>query len=82
MKLFSPLYRRAMVWARHRHAPWYLAGMSFAAGALSMALLPFVLASLVGRGARFLLVADLMAWVARRWRRPCIATWIAWAGQR
>lgn len=29
MKLFSPLYRRAMVWARHRHAPWYLGGMSF-----------------------------------------------------
>ena len=29
MKLFSPLYRRTMVWARHRHAPWYLGGMSF-----------------------------------------------------
>ncbi len=30
MKLFSPLYRRAMVWSRHPHAPWYLGGMSFA----------------------------------------------------
>ncbi len=29
MKLFSPLYRLALVWARHRHAPWYLGGMSF-----------------------------------------------------
>ncbi len=159
MKLFSPLYRRAMVWSRHPHAPWYLGGVSFAessffpippdvmlapmalanpkrwwwlallttltsvaggvagyligyfaldailpwlqesrywpayqtavdwfgkwgfwavfvagfspipykvftiaAGALSMALLPFVLASVIGRGLRFFLVAGLMAW--------------------
>ena len=163
MKLFSPLYRRTMVWARHRHAPWYLGGMSFiessffpvppdvmlapmclaqphrawhlallttlasvagglfgyaigyfaidallpwlqesrywpayqtavawfeqwgfwavfiagfspipykvftiAAGALSMTLLPFTLASLIGRGARFFLVAALMAWGGAR----------------
>lgn len=159
MKLFSSLYARAMQWARHRHAPWYLGGLSFAessffpvppdvmlapmslanpklawrfallttltsvlggllgyaigtfafeliepwlrdssywdayrtavtwfedwgfwaifvagfspipykvftiaAGALSMALLPFAVASLIGRGARFFLVAGLMAW--------------------
>ncbi len=159
MKLFSSLYRRAMVWSRHPHAPWYLGGVSFAessffpippdvmlapmalanpkrwwwlalittlasvaggvagyligyfaldailpwlqesrywpayqtavdwfgkwgfwavfvagfspipykvftiaAGALSMALLPFVLASIIGRGLRFFLVAGLMAW--------------------
>lgn len=158
MKLFSPLYKRAMDWSRHRHAPWFLGGMSFvessffpvppdvmlapmclaqpgkawrfalittlasvaggllgyfighfaldlllpwleqsrywgayqtagawfdqwgvwavfvagfspipykvftiAAGGLSMALLPFALASLVGRGLRFYLVAGLMA---------------------
>lgn len=30
MKIFSPLYQRAMQWARHRHAPWYLGGLSFA----------------------------------------------------
>lgn len=163
MKLFAPLYERAMQWARHRHAPWYLGGMSFAessffpippdvmlapmclaqpgkawrfawittltsvlggllgyaigalalaslepwlqasrywapyqtalgwfgewgvlavfiagfspipykvftiaAGALSMALLPFALASLVGRGARFFLVAGLMRWGGAR----------------
>lgn len=30
MKLFSALYRRAMLWSRHPHAPWYLGGMSFA----------------------------------------------------
>ena len=163
MKLFAPLYERAMQWARHRHAPWYLGGLSFAessffpippdvmlapmalsrpekawlyawittltsvaggvlgyfigllafdaiepwlqtsrywgayetatqwfgrwgvvavfiagfspipykvftiaAGALSMALLPFTLASMIGRGARFFLVAGLMRWGGAR----------------
>jgi membrane protein YqaA with SNARE-associated domain len=163
MKLFTPLYRRAMQWSRHPHAPWYLGGLSFAessffpvppdvmlapmclanprralafallttlasvaggllgyaighfaldavlpwlqesrywpayqtavawfdrwgvwagflagfspipykvftiaAGALSMALLPFTLASIVGRGLRFFLVASLMAWGGAR----------------
>ena len=52
--------------------PWavFIAGFSpipykvftISAGALSMALLPFVLASLVGRGLRFFLVAGLMYW--------------------
>ena len=163
MKLFSALYARTMRWSRHRHAPWYLGGLSFAessffpippdvmlapmslanpprawrfaliatlasvaggllgyligqygfdaiepwlrttkywasyevavewfgrwgfwavfvagfspipykvftiaAGALSMALLPFTVASLIGRGARFFLVAGLMAWGGAR----------------
>lgn len=30
MRLFGKLYARAMRWARHRHAPYYLAGLSFA----------------------------------------------------
>lgn len=52
--------------------PWavFVAGFSpipykiftISAGVLSMALLPFVLASLIGRGARFFLVAGLMCW--------------------
>jgi len=159
MRLFSRLYERAMVWAAHRHAPWYLGGLSFAessffpippdvmlapmslarperawtyaalttvtsvlgglfgyligvlaieavlplieqagyteryrqviewfdvwgfwvvfvagfspipyklftiaSGATAMALLPFVLASMIGRGARFFLVSGLMRW--------------------
>lgn len=163
MKIFSSLYERAMAWARHRHAPWYLCGLSFsessffpippdvmlmpmcmanparawwfaslttlasvlgglfgyligayafeviepmirggafwdkylqaqawfadwgfwaifiagfspipykvftiAAGVASMALLPFTIASLIGRGARFFLVAGLMAWGGAR----------------
>jgi len=30
MNLFSSLYERVMSWAEHRHAPRYLAGLSFA----------------------------------------------------
>jgi len=159
LKLFSGLYARAMQWARHPKAPWYLGGLSFAessffpvppdvmlapmslaqpakawnfalittlasvaggvagylvgvwafeyiepllhdlghyekylrartwfdawgfwailiagfspipykiftitAGVISMSFLPFVLASIAGRGGRFFLVAGLMAW--------------------
>lgn len=29
MKLFKPLYERALVWAAHPKAPWYLAALSF-----------------------------------------------------
>ena len=39
---------------------------TIAAGALSMMFLPFVLASVVGRGARFFLVAMLIAWGGER----------------
>jgi len=164
MRIFSPLYNRVMAWSRHRHAPWYLGGLSFAessffpippdvmlapmsmakprqawwfaglttatsvlggllgylighfafelitplvaeggryaepfakaetwfrtwgvwaifiagfspipykiftisAGVLHMALIPFLIASAVGRGARFFLVAALMAWGGER----------------
>jgi membrane protein YqaA with SNARE-associated domain len=30
MRIFSALYERTMTWAAHRHAPWYLGGLSFA----------------------------------------------------
>ncbi len=39
---------------------------TIAAGTLSMAIAPFVLASFIGRGARFFLVAMLMAWGGER----------------
>ncbi len=39
---------------------------TMAAGVMSMAILPFTLASLVGRGARFFLVAGLMKWGGAR----------------
>ncbi len=52
----------------------FLAGFSpipykvftIAAGTISMALLPFVAASVIGRGARFFLVAGLMRWGGAR----------------
>jgi membrane protein YqaA with SNARE-associated domain len=39
------------------------------AGVISMALMPFILASAIGRGARFFLVAGLMAWGGERMER-------------
>lgn len=39
---------------------------TIAAGVLSMSLLPFTLASLIGRGARFFMVAALMKWGGRQ----------------
>jgi len=30
MKLFEPIYRTILTWAKHRHAERYLAGVSFA----------------------------------------------------
>ncbi|MFW5453278.1 YqaA family protein [Thioalkalivibrio sulfidiphilus] len=177
MKLFGPLYDRVMVWSRHRHAPRYLAALSFAessffpvppdvmlapmaaarpecsarfafittvfsvlggvlgyligwlafgmvepwvvsagygdrlelarewfdvwgvwvvliagfspipyklftitAGALSMALLPFIIASFIGRGARFFAVALLIGWLGPRVEdklRPYME-WLGW----
>ena len=176
MKIFSSLYTRAMRWARHPHAPWYLGGLSFAessffpippdvmlapmslaqprrafwfatlttlssvaggmfgyligtyafelvdslvqggryaesfalakqwfeewgflaifaagfspipykvftitAGVLSMAFLPFVLASFIGRGMRFYLVALLMAWGGESMEEK-LHRWIDWLG--
>ena len=176
MRLFSSLYARAMRWARHPRAPWYLGGLSFAessffpippdvmlapmsmaqpgrawwfaslttltsvaggvfgyligmfafglvdplltdgryaeafvraqrwfedwgflaifaagfspipykvftitAGVLSMAFLPFVLASFIGRGLRFYLVAGLMAWGGESMERR-LHRWVDWLG--
>lgn len=176
LKIFSALYARTMTWARHRHAPWYLGGLSFAessffpippdvmlapmcladprrawwlallttltsvaggllgyfigafafemiepalrasslwphyetarswfdewgfwavfvagfspipykaftiaAGTLSMALLPFALASLIGRGARFFLVAGLMRWGGER-MEAALRRYVDWLG--
>ncbi len=54
---------------------------TISAGALSMSFLPFVLASAVGRGGRFFLVAGLLAWggeaTGERIRR--YVEWIGWS---
>lgn len=68
-------YQSAVAWFGE-YGFWavFIAGFSpipykvftIAAGVLSMALLPFTLASLIGRGARFFLVAALMKWGGAR----------------
>jgi membrane protein YqaA with SNARE-associated domain len=68
---YWPSYQTAVAWFQE-YGFWavFIAGFSpipykvftLAAGALSMALLPFTLASIIGRGARFYLVAGLMKW--------------------
>ncbi|TSE37829.1 SNARE associated Golgi protein [Tepidimonas fonticaldi] len=72
---YWPAYQQAVAWFDAWGA-WavFIAGFSpipykvftIAAGALAMPLLPFALASLVGRGARFFLVAALMRWGGAR----------------
>ncbi len=72
---YWPAYEQAKGWF-DEWGFWaiFLAGFSpipykvftITAGVISMSLLPFVLASAVGRGARFFLVAGLMAWGGER----------------
>ncbi len=54
---------------------------TISAGALSMSFIPFVLASAIGRGGRFFLVASLLAWggeaMAQHIRR--YVEWIGWS---
>lgn len=52
---------------------------TISAGALSMAVLPFLGASLVGRGAHFFLVSLLMAWAGPR-LEPVVRQYIEWLG--
>jgi membrane protein YqaA with SNARE-associated domain len=64
-------FQQAAIWFKE-WGVWaiFIAGFSpvpykiftIAAGVLSMALLPFIVASFIGRGARFFIVAALMKW--------------------
>jgi len=63
LKIFSSLYRRAMSWSRHPHAPWYLGALSFAEAAFfpvppDVMLAPMSMAQ-PGRAWRFALLATL-----------------------
>ena len=49
------------------------------AGAMSMALIPFVVAALLGRAAHFFLVALLMAWAGPK-LEPTVRKYIEWLG--
>lgn len=54
---------------------------TIAAGAASMAVLPFTIASLIGRGGRFFLVAGLMAWGGEKMEAQLrrYVDWLGWA---
>ena len=54
---------------------------TIAAGSMSMAMGPFVLASVIGRGARFYLVAGLLSWGGIRMEKALerYVEWIGWA---
>lgn len=49
------------------------------AGALSMVLIPFIVASIIGRGARFFIVSALLAWAGPK-MEPVILRYIEWLG--
>ena len=52
---------------------------TISAGALSMAVLPFFLASLAGRGAHFFLIALVVAWAGPK-MEPMVRRYIEWLG--
>ncbi len=52
---------------------------TLSAGALSMALLPFVFAAIVGRSAHFFLVSLAMAWAGPK-MEPVVKKYIEWLG--
>jgi membrane protein YqaA with SNARE-associated domain len=52
---------------------------TLSAGALSMALLPFLLAALIGRSAHFFLVSLAMAWAGPK-MEPMVRRYIEWLG--
>ena len=68
---YWPAYETAISWFKS-YGFWaiFIAGFSpipfkvftIAGGAMAMAILPFTLAALIGRGMRFFLVASLLAW--------------------
>ena len=65
MKLFEPIYTRILIWAKHRHAERYLAGVSFAESSffpipVDVMLAPMVLAD-NSKAWRFASTATLMS---------------------
>jgi membrane protein YqaA with SNARE-associated domain len=85
---YQGAYDKAQDWFR-TWGFWvvFLAGFSpipykiftITAGAMIVPLLPFVVASLIGRGARFALVAGLVAWGGPRFE-PWLRQYIDWIG--
>lgn len=83
-----PQYREAVTWFEDwglwvvlvaGFTPLPYKAFTIAAGALSLSLLPFLLGSLIGRGARFGLVAALAGILGPR-VEPVVRRWIEWLG--
>lgn len=65
MQIFGKLYKRVIAWSRHRHAPYYLASMSFAEASFfpippDVMLAPMALATRE-KAWRFALIATLFS---------------------
>lgn len=81
-------YDRAVVWFEEwglwvvllaGFTPIPYKAFTVAAGALSLALVPFLLGSVIGRGARFALVAAAAGLVGPR-VEPLVRRWVEWLG--
>ena len=85
---YLPKYEMAKAW----FAEWgvwvvFVAGFSpipyklftITAGALSLALLPFVIASFIGRGSRFFLVAGILKYAGPK-LEPMVMKYVEWIG--
>lgn len=68
----------AMVVAGFTPVPYKI--FTITAGAMSMAFLPFVVASIIGRSARFYLVAGLMRWGGEKMEQKLrqYVDWVGW----
>lgn len=83
-----PQYHEAVTWFEEwglwvvlvaGFTPLPYKAFTIAAGALSLSLLPFLVGSLIGRGARFGLVATLAGTLGAR-VEPLVRRWIEWLG--
>ena len=83
-----PEYRAAVAWFQQwglwvvllaGFTPLPYKAFTIAAGALSLSLLPFLLGSLIGRGARFGLVAAIAGILGPK-VEPWVRRWVEWLG--
>ena len=85
---YWPSYLTAQEWF-DKWGVWvvFVAGFSpipyklftISAGALTLAIVPFLIASFIGRGARFFLVAIILIWLGPR-LEPMVRKYIEWLG--
>lgn len=85
---YMPKIEQAQYWFEE-YGVWivFVAGFSpvpyklftITAGASEMSFIPFVMASFIGRGARFFLVAGLMKWGGEKFEAS-IRKWVDWLG--